>query len=127
MQIDSPVLPPIDPQLKAELLNATEQLMKSINDFCGQNSYVDPRPMNLITYALLSKAPMSITKPLVLETIADLTDKETLRLLAKKEYVHMLSELGIQDKLDVSCLWLYNICACSIFMCIQLYITFHMW
>ena len=104
--MDSPVLPPIDPQLRAELQASIEQFMKHFDDSYRQDSCPDPRPKNLLTYALLSKAPFSVTKPLVLETIATLVekqeDKQPLFLLAKKEFFHLLSEPGAQDKLNVS-------------------------
>ena len=101
-QIDSPVLPPIDPQLQAELMSNMEQVTKHVYDLHGQNSFIDPRPMNVTTYAILSRAPSSVCKLLILEALADCTDKEALRLLAKKEYVRLLSEPGMQDKLNVS-------------------------
>ena len=83
-------------------MSSMERVTKHVYDLHGQNSYIDPRPMNVTTYAILSRAPPSVCKLLILEAVADCMDKEALRLLAKKEYVHLLSEPGMQDKLNVS-------------------------
>lgn len=100
-QIDSPILPPVDPQLKNELTTSTEQLMKQINNLCGPGSFQEPRPLDIVTYIVLSKASLSVTKPLVLEAVASLAHKEALQLLAKREYVRSLSEPGVADALEV--------------------------
>ena len=76
--------------------------MKQVHDLRSQGSYLEPRPLTLIAYVVLSKALVSVTKPLVLETVANMTDKATLQLLARREYVRMLSEPGMQDTVLVS-------------------------
>ena len=76
--------------------------MREVNDIYSSDTFVDPRPINLITYAILSKASIFVTKPIVMETVANLTNQEALQLLAKKEYCRMLSEPGLTDQLKVS-------------------------
>ena len=77
-----------------------EQLLKRINNI--RSPYLEPRPLSLVTYVVLSKASFSVIKPLVLEAVAGHAEKEALQLLARREYVRMLSEPGVTDALNVS-------------------------
>lgn len=77
-----------------------QQLVKQINNLCSV--YLEPRPLTLVTYIVLSKGSVSVIRPLVLEAISSAVEKETLQLLARREYVRMLSEPGVPDELNVS-------------------------
>ena len=79
-----------------------EQLMRQINNLRGPGSFQEPRPLNIVAYVVLSKAHLSVTKPLVLEAVSNLAHKEALQLLARREYVRSLSEPGVADGLEVS-------------------------
>ena len=76
--------------------------MKKVNDLRGAVSFQEPRPLNILAYVVLSKASVLLTTPLVLEAVASLANKEALQLLARREYVRMLSEPGVADNLQVS-------------------------
>jgi hypothetical protein len=75
--------------------------MKQINDLRRSGSCQEPRPLSIVAYVVLSKASILVTKPLILEAVANMTHKEALQLLAKREYVRSLSESGVADALAV--------------------------
>ena len=77
--------------------------MKQINDLRCSGSFQEPRPLNIVAYVVLSKAPIPISKPLVLEAVSSMVaNKEALQILARREYVRSLSETGVNDALTVS-------------------------
>ena len=76
--------------------------MKKINELRGMGSSQEPRPLSIVAYVVLSKASVSVTTPLVLEAVTSMVNKEALQLLARREYVRMLSEPGVADNLQVS-------------------------
>ena len=77
--------------------------------------HVDNRPASLVTYAIHSGAASDLVKSLVLEMIIQHCSdpgKAHLRILARKEFLFLLSNQTVREDIDVSvialCVWLLS-------------------
>ena len=112
--MDSPPLPPVDPQLSENLKTIFETTRSSMaNLYSGK--HVDNRPASVVTYAIHSGADSDLVKSLVLEiVIQHCSDpgKAHLRILAQKEFLSLLSNQSVRADIEVSVVCVC-VCVCA--------------
>ena len=108
LQVDSPPPPPISPTLQTKLNALISAHQYNASQLAKE--YVEPRTRNISAYAVHSGLSKRVVRLLALDDIALNYNDELVKLLAKKEFVHNLTNTA-ECHSGTIC-----VCVCSLFL-----------